>query len=62
MEMNFNAINFYLFTVFKHSFINFVYFAVILGGFLAFWKNFEIQNDRSKMTAVLTSCCNCHVM
>ncbi len=36
MKIDLNAINFYLFTVFKHSFIVFVYFAVILGGFLAF--------------------------
>ncbi len=28
MKINFNTINFYLFTDFKHSFIDFVYFAV----------------------------------
>ncbi len=46
----------------KHGFIYFEYFAVILGGFLEFWKNFEIQDTGSKMAAVLTSWCNCHVM
>ncbi len=40
MKINLSAINFHLFTVSKHIFINFVYFEVILGGFLAFWKNF----------------------
>ncbi len=44
MKINFNAINSYLFTVFMHNFIDFVYFAVILGGFLAFLKNFENQD------------------
>ncbi len=29
---------FYIFTRLKHIFIHFEYFAVILGGFLAFWK------------------------
>ncbi len=46
----------------KHIFIDFEYFSVILGGSLAFWKNFEIHNGRSKMADVLTSWCNCHVM
>ncbi len=41
MEINFNSINFYPFTGLQHSFIDYVYFAVILGGFLAFWKNFQ---------------------
>ncbi len=53
MKINFKAINFYLFTVFKHSFIDFVYFAVILGGFLAFWKKFKVQDGGSKMATVL---------
>ncbi len=35
---------FTIFTVFKHSFIDCVYTAVILGGFLAFWKKIEIQD------------------
>ncbi len=39
----------------KHSFIIFEYFAEILGGFLSFWENFEIQDGGSKMAAVLTS-------
>ncbi len=43
------------FYVFKAHFIYFEYCAVILGGFLAFWKNFEIQDGGSKMAAVLTS-------
>ncbi len=47
---------------FMHSCIDFEYFAVILGGFLALWKMFEIQDGGSKMAAVLTSRCNCHVM
>ncbi len=55
MKIYTNAINFYLFTVFKHNFIDFVYFAVILGGFLAFLKTFESQDGGSKMAAVLTS-------
>ena len=40
---------------FLHCFTDCEYFAVILGGFLAFWKNFEIQNGGSKMAAILTS-------
>jgi len=32
--------------------IGFEYFLVILGGFLMFWKNFEIQDDGSKKAAV----------
>ncbi len=46
---------FYIFMGLKHTFIHFEYFAVILGGFLAFWKNFEIQDGGSKMAAALTS-------
>ncbi len=53
---------FYIFAGLKHIFIHFEYFAVIFGGFLAFWKNFEIQDGGSKMADVLTSWCNCHVM
>ncbi len=55
LKINFNAIHFYVFTVNKHNFIDFLYFAVILGGFLAFLKNFKIQDGGSKMAAVLTS-------
>ncbi len=40
---------------FLHRFIDFEYFSVILGGFLSFWKKFEIQDGGSKMAAVLTS-------
>ena len=32
--------------------IGFEYFLVILGGFLMFWKNFQIQDDGSKKAAV----------
>ncbi len=32
---------FHHFTVFKHSIIDFEYFAVIFGGFLTFWKNLK---------------------
>ncbi len=46
---------FLLFTVFEHSFIDFEYFTVILGAFLAFWKKIEIHNGGFKMAAVLTS-------
>ncbi len=35
---------FYIFTGLKHIFIYFEYFSVILSGFLAFWKKFEIQD------------------
>ena len=40
---------------FLHIFIDFEYFSVILGGFLTFWKNYEIQDSGPKMAAVLTS-------
>ncbi len=46
---------FSLSTVVKQSFIDFEYFSVILGGFLAFWKNFEIHDGGSKIMAVLKS-------
>ncbi len=55
MKMNFNTIIFTFFTALKHSFIDLEYFAVILGGFLAFWKKFEVQDVGSKMAAFLTS-------
>ncbi len=38
MIINFNAINFNLFTVFKDNFIDFVHFTVVLGGFSASLK------------------------
>ncbi len=55
IKINLNGIIVYIFKGLKHIFIHFEYFAVILGGFLAFWKNFEIQDGGSKMAAVLKS-------
>ena len=55
MKINFNSTIFTSFRFFLHCFIDFEYFSVILGGFLMFWKNFEIQDGGSKMAAVLTS-------
>ncbi len=40
MKINFNANNFYHFTVFKHNFIDFVYFSVILGWFSGILEKF----------------------
>ena len=38
-----------------HRFIVLECFSVLLGGFLSFWKNFEVQDGGSKMAAFLTS-------
>ena len=38
------------------------YFSVSFGDFQTFWKNFEIQDDGSKIAAAWTSWRNCHVI
>ena len=53
MKINFNAIITLL--VIYQLFIEFENFSGILGSCLILWKNFEIQDGRSKMAAVLTS-------
>ena len=40
--------------LFLHCFIDFEYFSAILGGFLMFGKNFEIQDGGSKMAVVFS--------
>ena len=55
MKINFNAIMLYFFRPFCNRVIDFKYFSEILGGFLTFLKNFEIQDGGYRMAAVLTS-------
>ena len=63
IKISFNSIIFTSFRFYRlHCFIDFEHLSVILGGFLTFWKKFEIQDSGSKMAAVLTSQCNCHGM
>ena len=56
MKINLNALIFPVGHFFLHHFIVFQYFYVIFGGFLTFWKNFQIQDGGSKITNVVDFC------